>query len=138
MPATFGQRAFGYFIDTLTVGILVSLVRFIAGDVPIWDAPAVGVLSFFLYKVVTETLWGTTIGKLGLKVVAEKYPALITAVIRNSWLLVPGLVMLLDVEIGQFFGSVALVVLISSLYRSKDFRSTFDRWAGARVIDRKQ
>lgn len=134
MPATFGQRAFGYFIDTLTVGILVSLVRFVAGDTPIWDTPAVGALIFFLYKVVTETLWGTTIGKLGLKVVSEKYPALITAAIRNSWLLAPGLVMLLHVEIGEFFGSVAFVMLIISLYRSKDFRSTFDRWAGARVI----
>lgn len=138
MPATVFQRVLGYVIDVLTVGVIVSLVRFFINDTPIWDAPAIGALSFYAYKVAMETLWGTTIGKLGLHVTAEKYPKFLTALIRNSWLLFPGLVMLLHEGIGQLLGTVLILAHIVTLMRSRDFRSVFDVWAGARVIDGKK
>ncbi|QGU02563.1 RDD family protein [Corynebacterium kalinowskii] len=124
----------GYFVDIWTVGIVRTLVLYFTSDTLLWDAPAISSLSFYAYKVVLETLWGTTIGKLGLKVIPDRYPALITAVIRNSWLLLPGLVMLLNESIGQIVGTVTLLLLIATLYKSQDRRSIFDEWAGARVI----
>jgi uncharacterized RDD family membrane protein YckC len=77
--ATIGQRIGGRLLDTLILGLPLSVLTFAVSDVsddrrtldtPLW-APILATLIAALYEVVLIRMWGQTIGKrvVGIKVV---------------------------------------------------------------------
>lgn len=94
----FGRRAVAWWIDAFLAAAIIIVVRWtinaIAATPPlvgqsgaIYDIAALA-LVFYIYRVIVEARWSTSLGKwsLGLIVVAE-HPGWWGAAIRNSWLL---------------------------------------------------
>lgn len=128
----FFERGLGYVLDSLLVGGSLSLLALAMGsdtDFLVYTAPV-----FYAYKVICETWFGTTAGKYGLKVHSRKYPPLVTALIRNSWLILP-FVLSFGVEFaGRILGSAIVLVVVVSMAVDKQRRSLFDHLAQAEVM----
>lgn len=128
----FFNRGVGYALDSLLIGGSLCLLALAMGSETDYLAYATPVL--YAYKVVCETIFGTTAGKYGLTVHTKKYPPLVTALIRNSWLLLP-IVLSFGVEfVGRILGSLVVLVVVVSMAADKQSRSIFDHLAQAEVM----
>lgn len=133
LPSTPFERALGYVIDSLFLGVLIGLIALAIKSSPILEERGYLFAAFYAYKVLCETFIGTTLGKWGLRVRSGKFPPVVTALIRNSWILIPGLIMLVQPTAGQIVGMVLMLLHIVTLIVDKQVRSIFDKLADAIV-----
>ncbi len=134
------RRTIAWWIDGFLVAAIIVSARWIinaltGGDSGLLTGTAGAVydivalaLVFYLYRVVVEARWATSLGKWSLKLeVLHTHPAGPSALVRNSWLLLPmlsltGLPFVEPVILGIVGLSVALVG-----------QTPFDLLAGAQV-----
>lgn len=132
MHASIVERGIGYIVDSVLLGATLSLLALAMHsetDFLAYSAPA-----YYAYKVISETLFGTTVGKYRLRVEPQKYPRLVTALIRNSWLIIPFIFSLGTEFVGRILGSFIVLVVATSIAVDKQERSLFDRLAQAEVM----
>lgn len=92
------RRAIGFWIDGFAVGAVILIAQWLINF--LFDAPLTAhaatlyqiwafSLVFFIYRVVVEGKWKTSLGKwsLGLELISIS-PGYKTAAIRNSWILI--------------------------------------------------
>lgn len=91
------RRGLGFWIDGFAVGAVILIIQWIINLLA--DAPLTGhtatlyqiysfALVFFIYRVIVEGRWNTSLGKWSLQLeLISISPSYRTAAIRNSWAL---------------------------------------------------
>lgn len=135
-PGGLGRRFFARVIDGIIVGIVSSLLAFVADSLSsIWVTGLFTGFLMFVYFVAFEVSQGWTPGKkiLGLAVhgPASPKPTASQSAIRNSWTLLP-----IIPFIGGLLGVVAIIIIAVTISGSPTKQGKHDELAGGTQVVR--